>query len=175
MDRGAPVQRPVDSPSVRSRHQSVVVAALLLTFAYAFSASARQATEYGPAKGTLVIAGGGALEKPGILEKFIELAGGPDRHFVIVPTAAGNKTEDGRVKAYAEQDVIAKWNRRGLKNVRMLHTHDPKVADTDEFIAPLKQAHGVWFNGGRQWNIVDSHMNTAAYTEFHRVLERGGV
>ena len=160
---------------MRSRPASVVVAALLLTFAYAFSASARQATEYGPAKGTLVIVGGGALDKSGIIEKFIDLAGGPDRNFVIVPTAAGNRTEGGQVKAYAEQDVIASWKRRGLKSVRMLHTHDPKVADTDEFVAPLKQAHGVWFNGGRQWNIVDSYMNTAAYREFHRVLERGGV
>ena len=120
---------------MRSSHESVVVAALLLTFAHALSASARQATEYGPAKGTLVIVGGGALEQSGIIEKFIELAGGSDRNFVIVPTAAGNKTEDGKVKAYAEQDA---------------------------FIAPLKQAHGVWFNGGRQWNIVDSYMNTTA-------------
>jgi cyanophycinase len=29
--------------------------------------------------------------------------------------------------------------------------------------------------GGRQWNIVDSYMNTLTYREFHKVLERGGV
>ncbi len=33
----------------------------------------------------------------------------------------------------------------------------------------------MWFNGGRQWNIVDSYAGTRTYDEFHRVLERGGV
>jgi cyanophycinase len=57
----------------------------------------------------------------------------------------------------------------------MLHTHDPSVADTEAFVADLKQATGVWFNGGRQWNIVDSYAGTRTYDEFHKVLERGGV
>jgi cyanophycinase len=57
----------------------------------------------------------------------------------------------------------------------MLHTHDPAVADTEEFVAELKRATAVWFNGGRQWNIVDSYAGTLTYDEFHRVLERGGV
>jgi cyanophycinase len=33
----------------------------------------------------------------------------------------------------------------------------------------------VWFDGGRQWNIVDSYAGTLTYREFHKVLERGGV
>jgi cyanophycinase len=33
----------------------------------------------------------------------------------------------------------------------------------------------VWFNGGRQWNIVDSYAGTLTYREFHNVLARGGV
>ena len=33
----------------------------------------------------------------------------------------------------------------------------------------------MWFDGGRQWNIVDSYANTLTFTEFHKVLERGGV
>ena len=131
--------------------------------------------EYGPAKGTLVIVGGGSLEGTGILEKFIQLAGGPDAHFVIVPTAGGNKNPDGTIHVYKEEQVIASWLKRGLKNVKMLHTHDPKVADTEEFVKPLREANAVWFDGGRQWNIVDSYMNTITYKEFHKVLERGGV
>ena len=63
----------------------------------------------------------------------------------------------------------------GLKHVRMLHTADPKVADTEEFARVLRDADAVWFNGGRQWNIVDSYANTLTYREFHKVLERGGV
>ena len=71
--------------------------------------------------------------------------------------------------------MIAPWVKRGLKRVRMLHTHDPKVADTEAFVQELKDADAVWFNGGRQWNIVDSYANTRTLPEFHKVLERGGV
>lgn len=133
------------------------------------------AAEYGPAQGKLVIVGGGNLDGTGIVEKFIELAGGPDAAFVIVPTAGGNRTSDGQVRVYKEEDVVARWLKRGLKNVRMLHTHDPKVADTEAFAKILRDANGVWFDGGRQWNIVDSYANTLTYREFHKVLERGGV
>jgi cyanophycinase len=131
--------------------------------------------EYGPAKGTLVIIGGGPTTDTGIMEKFIELAGGPKAKLVIVPTAGGNKTPKGEIKVYNEEAVLASWKKRGLTNVRMLHTHDPKIADTEEFVAPLREADAVWFDGGRQWNIVDSYMNTLTYKEFHKVLERGGV
>lgn len=139
------------------------------------SAASQEAPEYGPAKGTLVIVGGGPTQGTGIMEKFIQLAGGPDAKFVIVPTAGGNKTPTGDIKVYKEEDVVAGWKRRGIKNVRMLHTHDPKVADTEAFASILRDANAVWFDGGRQWNIVDSYMNTLTYGEFHKVLERGGV
>jgi cyanophycinase len=139
-------------------------------------AQARQELpEYGPAKGTLVIVGGGNLTGSGINEKFIELAGGPEKNFVIVPTAGGNRNAQGQLIPYDEQRIIAPWIKLGLKNVRMLHTHDPKVADTEEFAKVLRTADAVWFNGGRQWNIVDSYANTLTYREFHKVLERGGV
>ena len=153
--------------------------ALLLAIAAAPRAqqptSAPGATEYGPAKGTLVIVGGGNLNGSGINEKFIELAGGPEKKFVIVPTAGGNRNREGELIPYDEQRIIAPWIRLGLKNVRMLHTHDPKVADTEAFASVLRDADAVWFNGGRQWNIVDSYVNTLTYREFHKVLERGGV
>ncbi len=131
--------------------------------------------EYGPPKGTLVIVGGGNLDGTGIIEKFIELAGGPGKKFIIVPTAGGNRGRDGAVTPYDETAVVASWVRRGVKNVKMLHTHDPKVADTETFVKDLQDADAVWFNGGRQWNIVDSYVNTRTYREFHKVLERGGV
>jgi cyanophycinase len=133
------------------------------------------APEYGPAKGTLVIVGGGNLNGSGINEKFIELAGGKEKNFVIVPTAGGNRNQQGELIKYEEERIIAPWIRLGVKNVKMLHTHDPKVADTEEFAKVLRTADAVWFNGGRQWNIVDSYVNTLTYREFHKVLERGGV
>ncbi len=148
---------------------------LLFIAFLSLSALAQEQTEYGPPKGTLIIIGGGNAEGTGIMERFIQLGGGPDGKFVIVPTAGGNRNGDGSIKNYDEQRVIAPWLRRGLKNVRMLHTADPKVADTAEFVQPLLDANGVWFDGGRQWNIVDSYANTRTLTEFQKVLERGGV
>ena len=135
----------------------------------------QDAPEYGPAKGSLVIVGGGGTDGTGIVEKFIELAGGPEAKLIVVPTAGGNRADDGTIRQYKEEERIASWVRRGLKNVKMLHTHDPKVADTPEFVKDLREANAVWFDGGRQWNIVDSYANTLAYKEFHKVLDRGGV
>lgn len=163
---------------MKLRRVLTVLAAAIIAATYSFHPSAQApaaAPEYGPAKGTLVIVGGGATEGTGIVEKFIALAGGPDATFVIVPTAGGNKNPDGTLHEYKEEDEIAPWLRRGLKNVRMLHTADPKVADTEAFAKVLREANAVWFNGGRQWNIVDSYANTLTYREFHKVLERGGV
>lgn len=131
--------------------------------------------EYGPANGTLVIAGGGDLDGTGIYERFIEAAGGPSAYIVIVPTAGGNFSASGSPQPYDAERVLASWRARGLTNVHMLHTHDPKVADTPAFASQLQQARGVWFNGGRQWNIVDSYAGTRTYAAFHAVLARGGV
>ncbi|MEX2661224.1 MAG: cyanophycinase [Vicinamibacterales bacterium] len=155
--------------------RSVFAAALLAACTLTVAAQPSAAPEYGPARGSLVIVGGGTLEGTGILEKFIELAGGPDKKVIIVPTAGGNRNREEAVTNYVEETVVQSWVRRGVKHVKMLHTHDPKVADTDAFVKDLREADAVWFNGGRQWNIVDSYANTRTYEEFHKVLERGGV
>ena len=141
----------------------------------AATAAGTTAPEYGPAKGTLVIVGGNMSDNFGVPQKFIRLAGGPAKKFVIIPTNGGNRNADGTPKVYNEETVLAPWKKRGLTNVVMLHTWDPKVADTEEFVKPLLDADAVWFDGGRQWNAVDSYMNTRALTEFWNVLNRGGV
>jgi cyanophycinase len=131
--------------------------------------------EYGPPNGTLIIVGGGNLAGTGIMELFLKRAGGADARIMVVPTAAGNKDRNGNWIMYKEEEVIAPWVKLGASNVHMLHTHDPKEADSEEFAKTLRNADGIWFNGGRQWNCVDSYMNTLTYREFHNVLARGGV
>jgi cyanophycinase len=149
---------------------------LTLTIALSAPIGAQQATEYGPATGTLVIVGGGSTAGTGIMERFIELGGGAEEgRFVIVPTAGGNYDREGNLRVFDEDRVLASWRERGVMNVSMLHTHDAKLADTEAFSDDLVQATAVWFNGGRQWNIVDSYAGTRTYDLFHEVLERGGV
>jgi cyanophycinase len=148
---------------------------LLATLWSAIPAQA-QAPEYGPARGHLVIAGGGALDGTGIFERFIELAGGADTgRFVIVPTAGGNRDGNGQLRTYDPEVILRQWRARGVKQVSMLHTHDTAVANAEAFVRELRRATGVWFNGGRQWNIVDSYGGTLTHDEFHKVLARGGV
>ncbi len=136
---------------------------------------AQEAPQYGPPAGTLVIVGGGSMGGTGIVERFIELGGGAeDGRFVIVATADQNY-DGGGLRDYDEDRILRSWRARGLQNVSMLHTHDPAIADTEEFVAELEQATAVWFKGGRQWRIVDSYAGTRTYDEFHEVLARGGV
>ena len=148
---------------------------LLVLTALVLGCVQAQPPEYGPARGTLVIQGGGSDTGTGIFETFVNQAGGLNAKIVIVPTAAGNHTPDGKVRVFQEEEVLGPWKKRGLTNVHMLHTHDPKVADTEAFARVLRDANAVWFEGGRQWNIVDSYANTLTLREFHKVLERGGV
>ena len=133
------------------------------------------AAEYGPQNGTLVIQGGGSAEDTGIMETFINYAGGLGAKIIVVPTAAGNRTSDGKIIVFDEVKVLEPWKKLGATNVHMLHTHDPKIADTEDFAKTLRDAKGVWFDGGRQWNVVDSYAHTLTEKEFHSVLERGGV
>src|SRR5580692_6770803 len=109
-----------------------------------------QEPEYGPPKGTLVIQGGGSDVDTGIFETFINKAGGLNAKIVVVPTAGGNKNNDGTWKVYNAETELATWKKRGCTNVFKLHTHDPKEADTEEFAKVLKDAAAVWFVGGRQ-------------------------
>ena len=77
----------------RRRFAVVLVASLVFVSAYGTGTAWQAAApEYGPAKGTLVIIGGGNTDDTGIMEKFIELGGGPEGRFIIVPTAGGNMT-----------------------------------------------------------------------------------
>jgi cyanophycinase len=57
----------------------------------------------------------------------------------------------------------------------VLHTIDRKVADSDSFVAPIRRAGGVWFEGGRQWHLVDRYAGTKSEQAFREVLERGGI
>lgn len=122
----------------------------------------------GPENGHLVIVGGN-LSNETIYEKIIALAGGPSAPFVVIPTAGGDATYNDSFPA-AET-----FRRLGATSVTVLHTYDLAVADTDKFIAPLKEAKGIFFGGGSQWRLVDAYAGTKSERAFQDVLDRGGV
>ncbi len=106
---------------------------------------------------------------PEIYNAFIQAAGGPDALIIDVPTAGGAAT-------YAQNEPGTRgWREAGAKNVVVLHTTDRRLADTDSFAAVIARAGGVWFEGGRQYHLVDSYAGTKTEQAFHDVLARGGV
>jgi cyanophycinase len=142
---------------------AVVFTLLLLGPLYA------TAQEIGPVKGSLVVAGGGSLRDSGILERFLDLAGGGDQPIVVIPTA-------GEQDEYDESwDGLRELRAAGARTLTVLHTRDRSVADTDAFAAPILAARGVWFPGGRQWRLADSYLNTRTHRALTALLERGGV
>ncbi len=123
----------------------------------------------GPEKGALVIVGGGAMG-PEIWNRFVDLAGGPAAaNIIIIPTAGEDSSADS---APREKEKLTSL---GVKNITILHTRDPRVANQESFVAPIRSATGIWFVGGRHWRLADSYLNTLAHKEFNTLLSRGGV
>jgi cyanophycinase len=100
----------------------------------------------------------------------MDLAGGPDAPIVIIPTAGEADDEYGQYWSGLKQ-----WRENGAKNITVLHTRDRKVADSDAFVKPIREARGVFFGGGRQWRLADSYLDTATHKELIALLNRGGV
>jgi cyanophycinase len=122
----------------------------------------------GPAKGTLVIVGGGG-RIDSIMKIFIKLAGGNDTPIIVIPTA------DGSEKTDENSGGAGTMRKLGATNVTVLHTTDRDIANSDSFVKPLVKAKAVWFGGGRQWRLVDAYKNTLAEKMIWKVLGRGGV
>lgn len=122
----------------------------------------------GPPNGSLVIVGGGRLPRS-VVDEFVRLAGGVDQPVVVIPTASEGEEWDNK---YIERSFLG---RVGFEQVTVLHTRDSQVADTDEFIEPLRCARAVWIDGGRQWRLADSYLGTRTEKELHALLSRGGV
>lgn len=138
-------------------------------------AIARRGEVYPPAmmdesrvkKGTLVIVGGGVVE--GILDRFIEEAGGVEEaRIVVVPAAQGEPNSSSGQADRLMRDA-------GVKDVRIVHATLPADPDTEANLEALRRATGIWFTGGRQWRIVDVFEGTACLEAMRGVLERDGV
>lgn len=125
----------------------------------------------GPVKGSLVIAGGG-IKDTAIMNRFIDLSGGVESPVVVIVTAS--EDDDFKDPGFLDK-TKSSFEKYGFKNVTVLHTRNPEVANTDSFIAPIKKANGLWFTGGRQWRLVDAYAKTKTYDEFINLLNRGGV
>lgn len=126
------------------------------------------AQEIGPPAGALVIVGG-AMRDTTIIDRFIDLAGGPQARIVVIPTAGGGDEYD------LFYPGLRTFHDQGAHNLTVLHTWDRDEADSEAFVSAIREAQGVWFPGGRQWRLADVYLGTRTEEELWNLLERGGV
>ncbi len=124
---------------------------------------------HGPQKGYLLITGG-LTQRPDYV-RFIEMAGGKNARIVVIPTASVTRPSTPAELAHYCTDAAT----FGGMNCAVLHTTDRAEADSELFVAPLKNATGVWLLGGRQWRLADAYLGTRTVTELFALLDRGGV
>jgi cyanophycinase len=141
---------------------------IVIAVALLFSANLH-AQVHGPEKGTLLIVGG-AMRDAAIIERFIALAGGAEAPIVIIPTAGDEDDEYDQ-----HWSGLTQWRDHGARHITVLHTRDRKVADSEAFVRPIREARGVFFAGGRQWRLADSYLDTRTHQELAALLGRGGV
>ena len=154
-----------------SHRLPIAASLLLLVLVFPVSLVAGDDTR-GPDDGVLLIVGGGGKESASLFRKFVELAGGSQARIVVVSTALSSRPDFDY-----QNPGVARFAREKLKlpHLTVLHTHDRAIADTREFVRPLREADAVWFTGGRQWRLADAYLGTRTEREFHRVLKRGGA
>lgn len=105
-------------------------------------------SENGVPLGRLLIIGGGEDRccGAGVLERFVELAGGDRARITLVTTAAGIPDE-----VHAEYERV--FRKLGVEHTRELRLRGRADADGDRAEAILRASTGVFFSGGDQSRI----------------------
>jgi cyanophycinase len=144
---------------------------LVLVSTFVFTHKDSNSQTIGPESGKLLIIGGAASDNL-FIPMFKELAGGDNAEIVLIPTARDDKSisQDSDY-----EQLISRFSKYNFKKITILHTRNVKEANDPEFVKNLKTASGVWFQGGRQWRLADSYLNTLVHLELYGVLHRNGV
>jgi cyanophycinase len=153
-----------------SRLTAVLIVTLLIGAPRADQFPTPTIAEVNPAGicGALVIVGGGKIPDA-VLERFLDLAGSDEARLVVIPTASG-RADENDLESFGET-----WRNRGFPVIDVLHTRDRTVADSEDFVAPLKSATAVWFVGGQQSRLSKAYVGTRVENELYTLLGRGGV
>ncbi len=117
-------------------------------------------------KGYLFIIGGG--ERPQhMMKKFIELAGGIDKKFIIIPMASSVPIETAN-----EQKM--QFRSLGVKDVDYVFC-DSTSADIDSNLKKLNGVTGIFFSGGDQSRLTKALLGTKFLDYIKRIYNEGGV
>lgn len=117
-------------------------------------------------KGNLVIVGGGA-EAPGVMPRFVQLAGGQGKaRIAVLPMASMATTGRGTEMAARLQTLGAEAQVFDLTR---------EAAESAETAQQLHEFTGYWFSGGDQSKLAAVLLATPALATIHQRYEEGAV
>jgi cyanophycinase len=117
--------------------------------------------------GHLVIIGGGDITSD-IDTRIIDLAGGPEKAFImIIPYAGADPQASG--KEYVEE-----FKKLGCNRVEWLEL-TPNTIESDAALAKLNGVTGIFFSGGDQSRLTKLLNGTRILAKIHDIYARGGV
>jgi cyanophycinase len=140
---------------------------ILLIFCLCVSVSAQ----------TQIITSGGVMAD----ELFVKALGDPQARVVYIPTAASSlRSQNLTIWEPGSEQNKEKYladlrDRFKLSQITILHTRDSKVANSDAFLRPLREAKGVWISGGNPGRFMAVYRGTKVEKELKALLDRGGV
>jgi cyanophycinase len=118
-----------------------------------------------PQGGSLFIVGGGP-RPAALMQRFVELAGGPGTAVILVlPMASADTT--------AGPDLVQELEGLGARARYAVITRDQ--AGSDAALAHLDGITGIWFTGGVQTRLTDALGGTRFEEGMHAAYQRGAV
>jgi len=117
-------------------------------------------------KGNLLIIGGGSIPAY-ILEKYVELAGGKESTFLVIPMASAEPVQSANSFANKLRDA-------GCTKIEYL-IFNRETADSDSNIAKVNNAKGIFFTGGDQSKLTAVLLGTKLLESIKTVYRKGGV
>ena len=117
-------------------------------------------------KGHLVIIGGGERTEK-IMQKIVDLAGGIESKFIVIPNASSEPVETGKYHADEFRNL-------GCKNVSYLIADSLNVND-DKTIKKFDNVKCVFFSGGDQTRLTKYLLNSKLLKKIKDIYNNGGV
>ena len=117
-------------------------------------------------KGYLMIIGGGKRTAE-IMQTCVDIAGGTNARFVIIPQASGEPLETA---LYQQEDIL----KYGAGEVSYLML-DSNNVDDDSHLEQIKNASAIFFSGGDQSRLTRLLLGTELLKEINALYKRGGL
>ncbi len=135
-----------------------------LTFAWLLGVLAGNL--FGQPRGYLVIIGGG--ERPDyMMKKIVELAGGGESKFLVIPMASS----EPRDTALRQKEQLEKMGAGPVDFIMVTR----ETADHDTNLAKLDGVSGIFFSGGDQSRLTEALLGTQFLERIKHIYHTGGV